>query len=88
MRRKNRDLQVLRNIMLLLGVYIIGALPSMIYMLSGVEFLFSVGVISVSLMVTIEKLLSMFIDREIRKTVKKAFAPCRPAVTPARVMVQ
>ena len=70
-RRTNRDIEVLRNIMILLSIYILGAVPSISYMLSGVEFFYSVGIIFMSLTVTIEKVVSILLDREIRNVLKK-----------------
>lgn len=74
-RRQKRDLEVFRNIMILLSIYTIGAIPVILFMLTGVEFLFSVGMVSVTLTVTMEKLVSLFLDREIRTVLKKCFCP-------------
>lgn len=84
-RRQNRDLEVLRNIMILFGIYILGPVPVIFYMLTGVEFFYSMGIVSVSLTVTIEKFVSLFLDREIRNTLKKYFCCYTTRVAPMAV---
>lgn len=70
-RRKHRDFEVFRNIMILFGIYILGAVPSIFYMLAGIELFYSIGIVSVSLTVAIEKFVSIFFIREIRTILKK-----------------
>ena len=72
-RRQNRDLEVFRNIMILLSIYTVGAMPVILFMLTSIEFFYSMGMVSVTLTVTMEKLISLFLDREIRNVLKKCF---------------
>jgi hypothetical protein len=69
-KRKNRDLEVFRNIMILFLIYILGGTPSALYILTGVELFYSIGVVSVTLAVTVEKAVSILLDREIRNIFK------------------
>ena len=85
--RQNRDLEVFRNIMTLFGIYILGSVPTTFYMLTGVEVFYSIGIISVSLTVAVEKFVSIIIDREIRNILKKYFCHGTTQVAPMTVNV-
>ncbi len=65
-----RDLEVLRNIVTLLGIYIAGALPSLLYIVSAISFLYSAGIVTITLLVMIEKTCTILLDRELRQVVK------------------
>ncbi|UJR17970.1 hypothetical protein I4U23_004869 [Adineta vaga] len=81
-RRKTRDLEVLRNILILFSIYILGAIPLLFYMLTSVEFFYSIGIISVSFTVMIEKFVSLLIDRDIRNATKRYFGYRRMQIVP------
>lgn len=65
--RSNRDLEVFYNIIILFIIYIFGALPSIVYILTRIEAFYTIGIISVSLAVAIEKFVTIIIDRDLRK---------------------
>jgi hypothetical protein len=81
-RNQNRDLQVLRNIMILFGIYILGGAPTTLYMVINIQILYSIGIVTLSGAVTIEKLTILIIDREIRNTCKRFFWHRTNRVTP------
>jgi hypothetical protein len=72
-RRSNRDLEVLYNIMILFAIYTLGAIPTILYLLTGIEFLYAMGIISVSLTVAAEKIVTLMLDRDIRNLIKFYF---------------
>jgi hypothetical protein len=81
-RNQNRDLEVLRNIMILFSIYILGGAPTTLYILLGINVFYSMSVITLSAAVTVEKLTILVIDREIRNTCKKYFCQRKNRVTP------
>lgn len=68
--RSNRDLEVLYNIMILFSIYILGALPLIIYILARIEVFYAIGLISVSLAVAVKNFVALLIDRDLRTTMK------------------
>jgi hypothetical protein len=82
-RRSNRDLELLRNIMILLGIYIAGALPTTLYLMTNISILYFAGIVCISFSIAIEKLFTIILDREIRIVVKKVFNRSKTRVTPA-----
>ncbi|UJR17134.1 hypothetical protein I4U23_004030 [Adineta vaga] len=84
-RRKDRDIEIFRNIMISFSVYFLGGVPFMIYMFTDSEFLYSMGVISVTFAVTMEKLVIIHLDRDIRMTLKNCFCQKRTQVTPITI---
>ncbi len=84
-RKSNRDLEVLRNIMILFSIYILGGVPTIFYMLSGINIFYSIGIVSVSFTVAVEKFFSLLLDREIREVLKKFFCHSTMQVLPMTV---
>ncbi|UJR19871.1 hypothetical protein I4U23_023004 [Adineta vaga] len=68
--RQKRDLQVLRNIMILFGIYIFAGTPTGVYILTSIELFYSIGIVCITLAITVEKLVLILLDREIRNTIK------------------
>jgi len=87
---QKRNLEVLRNILLLLGIYILGAIPTLLFMLTSIRLLYYVGIVSVSLTVAVEKVCTIVLDRDIRQIVwtlisrMKPIVPFGPAATLGR----
>ncbi|CAF1543104.1 unnamed protein product [Adineta steineri] len=81
-RRKERDFRLFYNIMISFSVYFLGGVPIMIYMFTDIEFFYSIGVISVTFAVTMEKLVLIYLDREIRNLLKDYFYQNNIKVTP------
>jgi hypothetical protein len=65
-----RDLEVLRNIVILLGIYIIGGVPTIFYLLSGIEIFYLAGIVTFTLAVAVEKICTVLLDRDLRQVVK------------------
>lgn len=86
-----RDLEVLRNIVILLGIYISGAIPTLLYLLSSINIFYLIGIVSISLAVSIEKLCTVLLDREIRLVVKNMMSsrnrimPFENSITRAKI---
>lgn len=70
-RRNRRDMEIFRRIMILFCVYIGGAIPTLLYVLTGIEIFYSMGIVSVTLLVAVEKFVTLLLDREIRNSTKK-----------------
>ncbi|CAF1237351.1 unnamed protein product [Adineta steineri] len=68
--------------MISFSVYFLGGVPIMIYMFTDIEFFYSIGVISVTFAVTMEKLVLIYLDREIRTLLKYYFYQKNIKVTP------
>jgi hypothetical protein len=80
--KQNRNLEILRNILVLIGIYTCGGIPTLIYITIGIEIFYSIGIIFLSLTVTIERLVTIVLDREIRNTVKNLFRQSKTIITP------
>jgi hypothetical protein len=65
-----RDLEVLRNIVILLGIYIAGGVPTLLYLLSSIEVFYLAGIVTFTFAVAVEKLCTISLDRELRIVVK------------------
>lgn len=70
-RAPNRDLELFRNLLILLSIYLSGGLPTSIFIFTKVYFFYSTGIIFVSLTMVVEKAVTLILDREIRITTKK-----------------
>jgi len=65
-----RDLEVLRNIVILLGIYISGAIPTLLFIMSAIHRFYSASIITIPISVMIEKMCTILLDRELRQVVK------------------
>ena len=70
MSRKNRDVEVLSNMMILFSIYIFGALPTLIYVIGRIEVFYAIGLISMSMAIAVENIVALFIDGDLRRTMK------------------
>ncbi|CAF1585967.1 unnamed protein product [Adineta ricciae] len=80
--RRVRHLEIFRNIMISFSIYFLGGVPYMLFMITNVELLYTMGVISVTVAITTEKLCAIYIHREIRAAVKKTICQRRIQVMP------
>ena len=69
-RHEKRDLELLRNIMILLGIYLLGGLPSVLFVITANEWIYLISIVSMSLTVAIEKISMIMLDRDIRQVTK------------------
>ncbi|CAF0779765.1 unnamed protein product [Adineta ricciae] len=67
---EKRDLELLRNIMVLLGIYLLGGLPSVLFVITANEWIYLISIVSMSLTVAIEKISMIMLDRDIRQVTK------------------
>jgi hypothetical protein len=80
--RSNRDLEVLYNIMILFAIYVFGAVPTILHIITQIEIFYAVGIVSVSLTVAVEKSVTLLIDRDMRNIIKHYFHPSMTQVRP------
>lgn len=80
--RPNRDLEVLYNIMVLFAIYTLGAIPTILYLLTEIQFLYELGIISVSFTVAVEKIATVFLDRDMRTLIRLYFRRSMTQVSP------
>jgi hypothetical protein len=78
---EKRNLKLLGNILILLGIYLMGGLPSLLFVLTSNEILYLIGIVTISLTVAIEKLCTILLDRELRKVIRKLLTR-RTRITP------
>ena len=70
MNSDKRDLQVLRNIAILLSIYISGGVPMLTFLLTNYFLLYLVGMVAFTAAILVEKLCTIGLDREIRSVVR------------------
>lgn len=80
--KRHRDLDVLYNIMILFAIYIFGALPIIIYIVTRNEVFYVIGLISVSLGVAVEKLVTFILDRDMRNILRNYYRRTTNRVRP------
>ncbi|CAF4036749.1 unnamed protein product [Rotaria sp. Silwood2] len=65
-RNHKRDLEVLHNIMILLGTYVVGGTPTLLYFITRIQVFYQIGIAFMPLAVAIEKTVTILLNREIR----------------------
>ncbi|CAF3352289.1 unnamed protein product [Rotaria sp. Silwood1] len=70
---EKRDLQLLRNILILLSIYLMGGIPFLLFVLSSNRILYLMGLVTMSLAVAVEKLCTIILDQELRQVIRKLF---------------
>ena len=60
------DLEVLRNILVLLGIYLGGGTPYLVFVFTSMRTMYFVNLVTLSFTVAVEKLCTIMLDREIR----------------------
>ncbi|CAF1401258.1 unnamed protein product [Adineta ricciae] len=83
--KRDRDYEIFRNVMISFSVYFLGGLPIIIHMLVDVELLYSIGVVSVTFAVSMEKLVIIYLDRDIRILFRNFFCQKKTQVVPMTV---
>lgn len=68
---RKRDLEVLRNIIILLGIYLLGGLPSVLFLITSNKLIFLISIVCISLAVAVEKLFMCILDRDIRQVIHR-----------------
>ena len=67
---EKRDLEVLRNIIILLFIYISGGIPTLLYLTSTMDVFYLASIVTFTFVVMIEKICTVLLDRELRLVVK------------------
>ena len=70
-----RDLELLRNILILLLIYLLGGVPSIVFILTGVNVIYLASIVTISMTVAIEKICAILLDRDIRQVVLSWIRP-------------
>lgn len=80
--KQKRNLEILRNICLFIGIYTCGGIPTLIYITTGIEIFYSISIIFLSLTLTIERICIIIFDREIRIIIRNYFCKTKTTITP------
>ena len=81
--RDKRDLGILRNIVISLGIYIGGGTPASIFVFTSIQIFYVIGIISFTFGVLVEKIFTIILDHELRQVIKeKVVFPSRNRVIP------
>nr|ACF16055.1 7 transmembrane receptor 3 [Adineta vaga] len=67
---EKRDLELLRNILILLGIYLLGGTPSILFVITANKPIYLLSIVSMSLLVAVEKISMILLDRDLREVVK------------------
>ena len=67
---QKRDLDVLRNIVILLSIYIAGGIPTLIFLATSIEAFYLLGIVTFTATVMVEKICTIGLDRELRIAMK------------------
>ena len=78
---EKRDLDVLRNILIFLGIYILGGVPTLIFLVTSLDAFYLTGIATVTLAVFMEKIVTIILDRELR-LVARSLICSRHQITP------
>nr|ACD88964.1 7 transmembrane receptor 2 [Adineta vaga] len=80
---EKRNLELLRNILILLFIYLAGGIPTFLFIVTSNRILYLIGIVTISLTVAIEKLCTIILDRELRQVIRRFF--CRDSqIVPMR----
>ncbi|CAF3369844.1 unnamed protein product [Rotaria sp. Silwood1] len=67
---EKRDLELLRNIVILLSIYFMGGIPTLLFLISSKRTLYLMGIVTISLAVAVEKLCTILLDQELRQVIR------------------
>ncbi|CAF1282717.1 unnamed protein product [Adineta ricciae] len=81
-KKRDRDSEIFRNIIIPFGIYFLGGIPYMIDQFIDCPFCYSVGVVTVTFVVNLEKLFIIYLDRDIRNIIKNYFYQTQTPVIP------
>ena len=75
-----RDLIVLRNIVILLAIYLMGGVPSLLFLVTASRVLYLMGIVSIAFAVALEKVCTLLLDEELIQVVKRVVLRKTPVV--------
>jgi hypothetical protein len=70
-----RDLEVLRNILIFLSIYLLGGVPSILFILTTNKIIYLLSIVTITFAVAVEKVFTILLDRDMRQVV---FSIVRP----------
>ena len=70
-----RDLEVLRNILIFLSIYLMGGVPSLLFLFTSNKIIYLLSVVTMTLVVAVEKVFTILLDREMRQVVFNIIRP-------------
>ena len=79
-----RDLELLRNILILLGIYFAGGIPTLLFLVTANRALYLIGIVTISMTVTVEKVGAIILDRDMRQVFRDLLTR-RTQVTPFQI---
>ena len=68
---EKRDLELLRNILILICIYFSGGIPTMLFIVTTNRILYLIGIVTISFAVAVEKGCAIVLDRDMYQIVKK-----------------
>ncbi|CAF0885409.1 unnamed protein product [Rotaria sordida] len=68
---EKRDLELLRNIVILMSIYLISGIPLVLFLFSSNRILYLIGLVTLSLAVAVEKVCTILLDHELRQVIRK-----------------
>jgi len=79
--QQNRNLEILRNICILICIYLFGGIPTLIHITTRIDIFYSIGIVFLSLTVTIERICTILLDREMQNIIKNYFCQIKQTNT-------
>ena len=70
MKRQKMNLELLRNILILVCIYLGGGLPFLLFVVTSIRNLYLVNLVTLSLTVAVEKIFTIVLDRELRQVIR------------------
>lgn len=68
---EKRDLTLLRNIFILMAIYLIGGVPTLLFLVTSIRTFYLISIVTISLAVAVEKVFTILLDRELRQVIRK-----------------
>ncbi|UJR19573.1 hypothetical protein I4U23_022708 [Adineta vaga] len=84
---QKRDLELLCRILILLSIYLTGGVLAILFMLTSIQLIYMINLVSPSVTVSIEKLCTVLLDREICQVIKAKIGPVTRVTLLRTVMV-
>ncbi|CAF1119865.1 unnamed protein product, partial [Adineta ricciae] len=78
---QKRELELLRRIAILLGIYLTSGIPSILFMVTSIRLIYMINLVSPSVVVCVEKICTILLDREMCQMIRAKVFRLTP-VTP------
>ncbi|CAF1107585.1 unnamed protein product [Adineta ricciae] len=77
---QKRDLQLLRNILILLLIYLGGSLTTLLYFATSIKVIYLISLVNITFTITAEKIFTLVLDREVRQVIINIVRGTTPVV--------